>query len=54
MVFLFHLEDDIKRFDVKNFENEEVLVLCERLCKRKFGALKSMLEDNHFYKSKLK
>ena len=53
MVFLFHLEDGIKKYDVKNFVNEEVLALCERLCKQKFGVLKSMLEGNHFYKDRI-
>jgi hypothetical protein len=53
VVFLFHLQDGIKKFEVNNFENEEVLVLCEKLCDCKFKSIKSMLMGNHFYKEKL-
>lgn len=49
-VFLFHLQEGIKRYEVHNFENKEVLALCEELCKCKFESLKSMLFGNHFYK----
>lgn len=48
-VFLFHLQDGIKRFEVQGFENDEVLALCERLCGCKFGSVVKMLSDNHFY-----
>lgn len=53
VIFLFHLADGIKRYEVYNFENEEVLALCEKLCECKFGSLKSMLVGNHFYKKML-
>ena len=53
IVFVFHLQSGIKRFNVYNFENEEVLALCEKICKCKFKSIRSMLEENHFYKDKL-
>ncbi len=53
VVFLFHLEEGIKRYEVDNFENAEVLALCEKLCDCKFQSLKSMLIENHFYKEKI-
>lgn len=46
-------EDGIKRYDVEDFVNDNVLALCEKLCKRKFGSLKSMLEDNQWYKDRI-
>ena len=49
-VFLFHLEDGIKRYKVYNYENNEVLALCEKLCECKFESLRAMLIGNHFYK----
>ena len=49
-VFLFHLQDGIKRYEVNDFINDEVLGLCERLCECKFESIKRMLSDNHFYK----
>ena len=53
VIFLFHLAAGIKRYEVYNFENDEVLALCEKLCECKFGSLKSMLIGNHFYKKML-
>lgn len=50
-VFLFHLQDGIKRYEVNDFINDEVLGLCERLCECKFESIKRMLSDNHFYKN---
>lgn len=50
VVFLFHLENGIKRYEVYNFENNEVLALCEKLCECKFESIKAMLVGNHFYK----
>ena len=50
VVFLFHLEDGIKRYEVYNFEDDEVLALCERLCECKFDSIKAMLVGNHYYK----
>ncbi len=49
-VFLFHLDDGIKRYEVRDFNNDEVLSLCEKLCECKFGSLKQMLTGNHYYK----
>ena len=53
VVFLFHLEDGIKRYEVYNYDNQEVLALCEKLCECKFEYLRAMLEGNHFYKKVL-
>lgn len=49
-VFLFHLDDGIKRYEVHDFNNDEVLSLCEKLCECKFGSLGQMLAGNHYYK----
>ena len=49
-VFLFHFQDGIKRYEVNDFINDEVLGLCERLCECKFESIKRMLADNYFYK----
>lgn len=53
VVFLFHLHDGIKRYEVYNFENDEVLKICENLCECKFESLKTMLSGNYFYKDKM-
>ena len=53
IVFLFHLRDGIKRYEVENYTNDEVLKLCERLCDCKFSSLKDMLLGNWFYRAVL-
>ena len=53
VIFLFHLQEGIKRYVVDHYENEEVLNLCETLCECKFESMKSMLRGNHFYKDKI-
>lgn len=53
VVFLFHLQDGVKRFEVEDYENDQVLKLCEKLCGCKFESIKSMLLENWFYKEKL-
>lgn len=50
VVFLFHLDDGIKRYEVFDFNNNEVLSLCEKLCECKFESLKKMLTENHYYR----
>lgn len=50
VIFIFRLPDGIRRFEVNNFTDPEVLALCEKLCDRKFGSIKSMLTENKFYK----
>ena len=50
VVFLFHLDNGIKRYEVYDFTNNEVLSLCEKLCECKFESLKQMLTENHYYK----
>lgn len=49
VVFLFHLEDGIKKYEVYHFFNDEVLALCEKLCECKFTSIWDMLIGNHFY-----
>lgn len=53
IVFLFRLRDGIKRYEVKNYENDEVLHLCEQLCECKFTSLKDMLLENWFYRENI-
>lgn len=53
VVFLFHLQEGIKKYVVINCENDEVLGLCEKLCECKFESLKTMLSENHFYRDKI-
>ena len=53
VIFLFHLEDGLRRYVVKDYKNDEVLSLCENLCERKFNSLKDMLRENHYYCDKI-
>ena len=39
VVFLFHLEEGYKRYEVIDFVNDEVLNLCEKLCDCKFESI---------------
>ena len=54
VVFLFHLADGFKRYEVQNYVNDEVLRLCEQLCNCKFESIKKMLSDNSFYSTIIK
>lgn len=54
VIFIFHLEDGFKRYEVNNYTNDEVLSLCEKLCDCKFESIKKMLSDNLFYKTIIK
>lgn len=54
VVFLFHLKDGIKRYEVHFYNNDEVLSLCEKLCGCKFPSIYQMIIDNHFYSRFLK
>jgi len=54
VIFIFHLEDGFKRYEVENFVDDEVLALCEKLCECKFESIKKMLSDNAFYGKILK
>ncbi len=49
VIFLFHLDDGIKKYKVYSYQNDEVLHLCEKLCECKFESIYSMLKGNHFY-----
>ncbi len=53
VVFLFRLDNGIKRYYVENYFNDEVLTLCEKLCECKFTSIKDMLKENHFYSDKI-
>ena len=46
VVFLFCLQDGIKRFEVENYQNDQVLKLCEKLCDCKFDSIKEMLNSS--------
>lgn len=50
MIFIFKLKDGMRRYEVKNFENNDVLKLCEKLCDCKFPSIKDMLMNNKFYR----
>lgn len=50
IIFMFCLNGKINRYEVSDFESDEVLQLCETLCDCKFGSLKAMLVSNSFYK----
>lgn len=52
-VFLFHLEDGLRRYYAEGYENDEALSLCERLCECKFNSIKDMLKGNHYYSDKM-
>ena len=43
VIFLFHLEDGIKKYEVYHYENAEVLALCEKLCECKFESIRNMI-----------
>lgn len=49
-VFLFHLENGIKRYEAHNYHNDEVLHLCENLCECHFDSLYQILAGNHYYR----
>ncbi len=53
VVFLFQLEQGIKRYEVYDFKNKEVLDLCEKFSGQRMGSLYSMLSKNHYYSSVL-
>ena len=54
VIFIFHLSDGFKRYEVSNYDNDEVLRLCEKLCDCKFVSIRKMLSDNTFYKNIIK
>ncbi len=54
VIYIFHLEDGFRRYEVDDYINHEVLGLCEKLCNCKFGSIKKMLSDNTFYKTIIK
>ena len=54
ITFLFHLKDGLKKYVVENYDNDEVLKLCEELCNCKFESIEKMIKDNEFYKEKIK
>ena len=51
VIFIFHLPDGFRRYEVKDYDNDEVLGLCEKLCDCKFESIKQMLSNNSFYRS---
>ena len=53
VTFIFHLEGKYKKYVVTNYKDDEVLNLCEEICKCRFGSIEKMLIDNHFYFEKV-
>lgn len=53
VVFLFQLEQGIKRYEVYDFKNKEVLDLCEKFSGQRMDSLYLMLSKNHYYSSVL-
>lgn len=51
VIFIFHLPAGFRRYEVKGYDNDEVLGLCEKLCDCKFVSIKQMLSDYSFYRS---
>ncbi len=49
VVFIFKLIEGIRRYEVFDFSNDEVLKLCEQLCECKFTSIYDMLKGNSFY-----
>lgn len=54
VIFLFHLDNGLKRYIVKDYQNDEVLNLCQTLAETKFKSIKDMLKKNQFYQDKIK
>ena len=54
IVFLFQLEEGFRKYEVSNFDNDEVLALCEKLCECKISSIREMLLSNAFYRSVLR
>ncbi|MDD3919665.1 MAG: hypothetical protein PHO41_00605 [Eubacteriales bacterium] len=50
VVFLFLLPEGVKRCVVRDYQDDQVLALCEKLCGRKFESMRSMLTENPFYR----
>lgn len=51
VIFIFRLPDGFRRYEVKDYDNDEVLCLCEKLCDCNFVSIKQMLSDNSFYRN---
>lgn len=43
----------MKKYIVYQYNNDEVLELCEKLCECKFESIYKMLNNNEFYKEKV-
>ncbi len=50
VVFLFCMEDGIRRYEVFDYQNDEVHALCEQLCECQLPSLREMLLGNWFYR----
>ncbi len=50
VIFLFHLENGFKRYEVNDYVNDEVLSLCEKLCDCKFESIKKCYRIIRFIK----
>lgn len=53
IVFLFKLENDFRRYEVIDFENDEVLLLCRKLFDPNINSIEVMITSNDFYCDKI-
>lgn len=53
IVFLFKLENDFRRYEVIDFENDEVLLLCRKLYDPNINSIEEMITSNDFYCDKI-
>ena len=53
IVFLFKLENDFRRYEVIDFENDEVLLLCRKLFDPNINSIEEMITSNDFYCDKI-
>ena len=53
IVFLFKLENDFRRYEVIDFENDEVLLLCRKLFDPNINSIEEMITSNDFYYDKI-
>lgn len=50
VIFIFKYNEKISRYEVNDFNDNQVLELCEKLCGHEFGSIYNMLIQNKFYK----
>lgn len=54
IVFIFKFKDgSVKRYVLNNYNEKEILNLCEKFANCKFESIDKMLKDNSFYREKI-